>query len=359
MSIRTPRILPALLWLLSACGAEQGRLEGSRALPYTIMVRPTGITIGGTIRGNGPDLVGPLTVDSRGRFLAATREPGTFAIWNPDGSFLKVVGGPGQGPGEYEGQVAVWVDRWDSIHVRDGRSSWTVLGPDGEFGRRMTTGRMLFQPFTTVLPTGVAVVAFPRVPDHVFEVLSSADGGVSAAFGVPLPSESRVRRVLAPASDTTFWAAPAHRYRLEEWTVTGRRLRVIERTVPWFPPRERDEMWDGRGGPPPPVVAELFLDPETGLLWTRVMVPDGDYEESQGAVGGGLLTLGDLDELYDFVIEVLDPGTGRLLASRTSDRQAESVTGFLRPGLAYRIEETALGLLRYHILEVAVVPGPR
>jgi hypothetical protein len=123
-------------------------------------------------------------------------------------------------------------------------------------------------------------------------------------------------------------------YRIEVWDLSGTHLRTLEREAAWFPP-------GGEAGSPS---ADRQARPNAGLwtprfdehgrLWTFARVADGDWadalETGPDPYGRPRMGVpqGSQSDLYDSMIEVLDPATGRLLASTRID----AALGFLLPG---------------------------
>lgn len=67
---------------------------------------------------------------SEGRMVVADRRANNIKVLRPDGTLLDTLGGPGEGPGEFQQLATVQVARGDSIFAYDvGRSQLTVFGP--------------------------------------------------------------------------------------------------------------------------------------------------------------------------------------------------------------------------------------
>ena len=139
-----------------------------------------------------------------------------------------------------------------------------------------------------------------------------------------------IARQIAAAPEGRVWAAYWNRYEIELWDTAGHRLRRLARDAEWYEPYRSDEFMatnrrhllrerergDPRapGLPLPPFMAALQQD-DRGRLWVLVWVPP-----LSGGPEGGRHTM----------VEILDPGAGRLVASARLPMQ---VSGFVGPGL--------------------------
>lgn len=276
-------------------------------------------------------LVSPFNfaVDSRGRILFA--DPfGSIGVrvFDADGRFVRTIGKRGQGPGEFMGVFSIAVDERDSIHVFHGGRS--VFTPSGAHVRTETflNGAPVRR---SIVLKGGRVVANGSMntpeayghPIHVVEPRTmitrsfGLDSGASSATGA-----SSNERTLAPGSGDQFWASRTNRYRIERWSITGKRTLVIERQVDWFTPWRS---WDSRSDlrPPPPRLFGVLEDSVNGRLWTLTSVADRNWRPDESARGqreGRMPTAGDLTRRFDSVVEVLDLRSGQLLASERFDQ---------------------------------------
>lgn len=109
-----------------------------------------------------------VNFDAAGRLYALDTSAGHVVVIDPAGSLVRIVGGPGEGPGEFNqpGSFVVW--RNGRLAVADmGHNAYQVFGPDGEFERfvRMGSGDDLLGGVTNMRfglrpdPDALAVVA--------------------------------------------------------------------------------------------------------------------------------------------------------------------------------------------------------
>jgi hypothetical protein len=189
--------------------------------------------------------------------------------------------------------------------------------------------------------TSYVINAAFHVPERVGYALHrfGADGAAVNSFDekpVGLPGEEEpLWRWLAPSSQAGhFWAGPLDEYRVDLWdAVEGRRSRSLVREADWFPPGGASSIWG---------VAE---DSE-GRLWIVMTVPTQFRGLSKPA-----------PSLLGYRIEVLDPGTGRILA--VWDAPPEDPRGWkIAPdGTIYSMKSNELGFVIVQLWHPALKPG--
>jgi hypothetical protein len=322
-----------------------------------VIIWDAGVRLASDWEGSVPDPSTPVTINSRGEFLTRTHSPGEFAVWDSTGAFLRTVGRDGEGPGEIKGWPGIQVDPWDSVHVRDSKYRWSVFAPDFTFVRMMPNGgelrtdsHALFLESDTIIDA--IGIKYPGGPSGLFSLFSRSDGGFGRSFGEVLPTDRTLpRRHLAQGPDDTFWAIPGYAYRAEQWTVSGERVRVVERWADWFPRGLDDSGWNRADEPPPPVITAIHHDQVEDLLWVRLMVPDPrrlPVEEAPESVVAAVAYH------YDVIVEVLDLQSSRVLASHRADGLEGSILGFLKDGRGYRLSEDEDGFWSIEILSLRV-----
>ena len=71
-----------------------------------------------------------MDVTADGRMVVADRKAKNLKILGPDGSLIDTLGGPGEGPGEFQSLMTVQVARGDSVYAYDYRQArMTVFAP--------------------------------------------------------------------------------------------------------------------------------------------------------------------------------------------------------------------------------------
>ncbi len=282
-------------------------------------------------------LVSPFrfVVDSAGRTYFA--DPfGTIGIraFDANGRYLRTVGRRGSGPGEFRRTGALAVGRGDTLNVfHEGVSAFT---PTGRFlHTRAVLDGALAQQALALPDGGFAVHASVGTVDafgHPYHILG-ADLRIARSFGLPADQPARRgtwtdMRVLGGAANGTFWASRVNEYLLESWSLTGSPQLFIRRDVDWFRPWSA---WNSRAdiAPPPPRIIALDLDP-SGLLWVASLLADVRWRAiDTRAAGpeGRMLTAVEGRGTFDTIIEVIDPATRRVIASRRFDNAFFGMAG--------------------------------
>jgi hypothetical protein len=138
-----------------------------------------------------------------------------------------------------------------------------------------------------------------------------------------------------------FWAAHVTRYTIERWSKAGRLTDVLERDAPWFPPRVNLGP-PPQEAPPAPRVVSVRED-DAGRLWVLISVADANWRRSArkpNASGEYAVRPTDRDLMFDTVIEVIDPKTARVIATRRIPQEVGSFIGEGTTIATYREDQT-------------------
>ena len=257
-----------------------------------------------------------------GTFVAASMDMKQIAEFGPDGRLVRVIGRAGQGPGEFLRLVTPIPGPGDTLFVADlelGRI--TMFGPDRALAGTIATRHVP----DLLMPDGSFLVASqigrPETIGYPIHVVDR-EGEVVRSFGAHEPQyrpdlDHLLTRKVALSRDGTVWAMPPARYILERWDPsTGEQLQSTPIGSDWF--RESLAQYADETVRPPSRVVGLWED-EDGLVWTIVQDADVDWEPSPRANEHRPYEPGERERLFDWVVEVVDPGSGRVLASRRSD----------------------------------------
>lgn len=265
-----------------------------------------------------------IRVDSRGRYWVFSADPPR--VYDRGGVFLRSIGTAGRGPGEFLQAYTMAQLPGDSILIVDGAAlRGTVLSPTLELAR------------TFRLPFGIREIEVRRWPDSVI-VMGVSSTREGAGFPLHLWSVGRTEAItqasftlddaeLRPSgaprkflhvagSGSEYWTLDVRRYRLARWRGIAPDL-IFERKPSWFP----GEAVGALGGPtlaPSPMMSGLSVDP-AGLIWAFAGTPAPSWPDAwKGAIASGREIRGSsiaMEYLYKSTVEVIDPRTGRLLAS--------------------------------------------
>lgn len=337
--------LSALVSVLSAQQAQTGTMIPDRPSCGSCRVAVREVARLGSI--NDPAGFGPLAyvaVSSGGSYAVSSATfPGEIFLYSASGAFVRSVGRRGDGPGEFRGQLLLQFDARDSLHVVEFRGDrHTVLRPgDLAYVRSMqlTTRPTAF----TVLYRGGFLLAGPSgTPGSAYalQFLSPEGGRVASADSDARAHE--VPRVVTVGTNGSVWTASAVEYRLQEWSERGEPLRTLHARREWL-----------QGSPVPTRLAPQAAPPSqltglardaSGLLLVFFAVPDARWAPPVGREAP------DPSQMYDTILEVVDPGSGQLMLRHRFEELVIPVKG----SLAYVMRSDALGERRIHVLELAV-----
>lgn len=345
LRIREPLLLVAAILLVSPVGARsQGTtmIERADAGDCNLQLREV------TRLGRLADPVGfhPLSdvaVSSTGTiYVASALNRGEIAVYDSTGEYSGVLGGYGDGPGEFTSPVKISVLEGDSLFAVEGVSGrMSLFSPEGDVLR---TGRLPAPVHDYLLrEDGTIVTSAPYGEGHVTEPLQIVAGtGVRAAFGSTVGEDGAenlkdLLHEVAPGPDGGILSARIDAYRIVQWSRDGglvRRWAGDPEGIPW------DYEGDGAGvpnrAPPPSRTLDLRLDSD-GRAWILTAVADKTWTPvEQGKER-------EAERVFDTVIDVIDLATGNLVCSERMDPLVQ-VT---RDGkYFYAVEMAAEGLRR-------------
>lgn len=271
--------------------------------------------------GNAPIYV---ERDRQGRFFMAVRHG--IAIFGPDGEFIQRLGRSGGGPGEFGVPSPPLVGPGDSIHVFDARQRrLTVLGSDLVVSRVTAATRAPVDTRPDLIRSdGTYILAGQiRSSDRIGYPLHrlSSDGELLNSFGTDTPQYRAdipliTGRVAGLSADGSVWTAPPGRYVIERWDPeTSRRLARLDIRPAWFAESVRyPPTWDV----PPVLTIEAVWEDDNGMLWVLIHDADANWTPPE-QTGEFSPTPDDEAKRYDTVIEVIDPQTQEVIASRRVD----------------------------------------
>ena len=132
----------------------------------------------------------------------------------------------------------------------------------------------------------------------------------------------QISRKIAPAGPTALWAAPEGVYALERWDInSGKRTSRVPVRSTWFTVPST-ALAQGPHLRPEPIIQALWA--EHGLVWFLIRVADREWKASPATGGETVLDQAQRNAMYDWVLEAVEPETGRIVASR---RFPEFVSG--------------------------------
>jgi hypothetical protein len=286
-----------------------------------------------TIRpGEDTGLYGPMGIafDSQGRMIIAGPDmnDGVPFVTNLEGDVIKSLGHHGEGPGELSDVSAIFVDASDSLFVFDyGTGRMSVFDPELAYartyqidsraagtGHRFSNGNWLISsarstgpPFLLIDPDGHLLSAWGDSVDFVLTV-----NGVDQRFSW----------LIGPGMNDVAWATRrSGRFEILGFDSDGIEIVRLSPEVEWFSNSERP-MMPSADSPPQSSVVSVWED-EAGL-WVVGWTTDERWRDALGAEyrveGQTASRVKDFARYLDMVIELRDPVTGDLRASRREDK---------------------------------------
>lgn len=286
---------------------------------------------------SGPVSLGPhqlISKDRHGHFyVLPTGNPSPVLVYSSDGRFLRTLSGSSRdGSKEYRLPTVPQFLAGDTMVVYDSNMVRLVtMSPSGTVLRDVRP--RIFPVRSAISPSGTWIVVAQKLTREAIGLplhLLNRDGTVRRSFGAEDSEYSVSRccpteRIVTFTQDDKIWVAGINRYVLERWDTTGAKSVEITRSAPWF-----TTWWQARPwyeAPPPPQIASLWYD-GYGRIWTLIRVPDPSWADRLWEPPGGIrMKLDasgtevpddprvDFDDVWDTMIEVIDPENGSLVAS--------------------------------------------
>jgi hypothetical protein len=255
--------------------------------------------------------------DKQGRFFMPGLPLTRVLVFDSTGRFHSTIGRRGEGPGEFERVVGILTGtEGDSVYIADFLlRRLTVLAPDLNVARVQSMPRMptlMRDDGSFILAEQIRTAERSGYPVHTLD----AGGSIVQSFGIDTPQyrpdlTRLLNRVVAPARGGRVWTAAPGRYVLERWDPdSGRREARLIVPSSWFRESDRPEPDTER---PSPIIVGIWEDADS-LVW--VLHRDADSGWQPEPLGHVPLDFDLYGKLHDWVIEVIDPVSARVLASR-------------------------------------------
>jgi len=350
-------IVILLSFLPCACTEQRGSsIEIAEAHPSVcrIEIRPTGVQLGSvTVGGEIIDVGDAVARNSAGRIFTSTVYGGHIMEWDSVGRFHAIHGRPGEGPGEFAaGPMHIYVDRFDSVFVRDNSMAFSVFDERMNFVRRLRGPLVGLSDYTHLLDDGTILSTYApagRRPAPYFSIIDRDGNPVRTV--APQSSNSSgstaedPQRLSTWGGDDSFWLVDdgdPGTYVLRQWSLDGERLKTLIRRADWLTPLS---------DAPLPRVGLLHQD-SVGLIVVMTSAPNANWTPEKDVEAN----LGNLTEIFDVRMEVVDPALGVVVASQPVADVSEVPRRFFpRSRTGWRIREAADGtpLIQLVQLELA------
>lgn len=223
---------------------------------------------------------------NRGEYVLVSG-PGSLALLDGSGRYLRTVGRRGRGPGEFEVIRDVRFLNGHTYVMDVGQGRWTVFDSNWELVNHAPLPLSRASRFLPLTPDTMVIAAMGVSPAGVgfpLHVVSLTRGAVlrhlgseTGEFNAGAPWADQVLIARGTTSRTT-WLAKPHRLRFEEWSLDASQiaspLRVVEGAPEWFPPVGRIPPF---GEKPATRMREFAFD-RAGKLWVVSWVAAADWQ---------------------------------------------------------------------------------
>lgn len=253
----------------------------------------------------------------------------------------RLLGGEGEGPGEFRHIKAMVPLENGSLYVLDVRNRrLSHIDPDGGVLGTTTIPILAEDNGLHILPDSTVLIA-GRQPTREFYGYPffriGRDGRVLATFSgpSPMPGGGEGYRPVATAVDMRggIWSTPLDRVRLTEWSIEGDSVRTIAGERPWLeqvsaprsPPAGPEVDESMLGLPPQSRIVGLSPVGRAGHLLLLGHTADPDWEEAEPPSKSGRWA-----DYYDSVLEVWDVESGEMVCTERFDEYfVRAVSGFV------------------------------
>ena len=287
---------------------------------------------------------------SRRLYVAGVSPVSHIWVFGPDGIFLRRIGRPGEGPGEFlhiQGAISTGDGIFSVLDMERAvivTYDWTgtLLGETRMHGWVPLGAQTIhYEGPLAIHSADIRTADRVGYPLHLFNLET---GEIEASFG-SRTGEYHLgaglgTHVVARGPGRAVWMARLSTYEIELWE-PNRVLQSMRRDVEWFPElppkrREQDHGWEAE-----PTPGLIGMAADDSLIWVLIDTPDKRWREAAATR--------DINLFVDTRVEVIDWRRGRVIAS---DRFDERLFAWVEPGLAGRLAVKSDGSVRYQTLRL-------
>ena len=256
--------------------------------------------------------------DAQGRFFMPGLPLTRILVFDSAGHFHSSIGRAGEGPGEFQRVTGILTTPdGDSVYIADFvLRRLTALTPD------LGVARIEHLPYMPTLMRNdgsFILTGQIQTSDLIGYPIHTMDrgGAILRSFGLDTPQyrpdlPRRLNRLVAPSRDGRIWAAAPGKYILERWNPeTGEREARIPVASSWF--RESDRL-ESSAERPFPVIVGIWEGPDL-LVWVLHRIADDEWRPPE-RFDHAPMDYASYNQEHDWMIEVIDPLSGRIVASR-------------------------------------------
>ena len=341
---------------------EPERVSGAVSCEVCRITLDTIASIGG-LYGQGLGVVSEHSVvamDGRGRFLVSELRENEFSVFDVSGRFIRTVGRPGEGPGEYRLGITQIVVGPQLIHVFENHRGRTLLDDDWNvvqthrFPGQVHPGHAYATDSEDIVM--MANMPTPEGAGNSFHLLNRS--GEMVSFG---DNPYGAVGFYVTGEGESMWALQGLVNRVVRWRLGAEPqiVRTFDRTVEAFDRGPHDRR--------PGVASNGIRIDESGYLWLLWVTPDPEWTEPEVTAPQGREPPPQppLQEMFENYLDVFDPRTGRTLARYRNDGMIKFVNGYGSSSAryVYAIEQNDAGVVYLHLmkagLEVTLTGRPR
>ena len=314
--------------------------------PKCVVQLSTVARVGGADDPASAGLMPEVVRTGRGQFLVSSSTfLGEVFVYDPNGKFIRSIGRRGGGPGEFNAPPRLTVDAMDTVRAIESGTRYHVIAPDLAIKR------------TTPLVMSVSA-AVAEADGKLFAVTPSSSGPNATTLGVfdragqrvqafgRLPSgvdaEMRFRR-LAIGPNGSRWGINTAAYVIERWQPDGSSAQKLIAERDWLK-KSNEPAGDARLRKPPARLVGLLVDARE-RLFVFAIVADANWKPV------GANPAAEPNQVFDTLVEVIDPRTGTLIARTRLDQFLVPMHGTL----AYSTFEDETGDRRIQVWNVSLL----
>jgi len=313
-------------------------------------------TLGALEDPTSPWIVAWVACDRKGHYyVGPTYANGEIAVYGQDGRFLRILGREGEGPGELKGIQGIRVTGGDTLHVLS-TGRYTVMLTTGEVISTTSIGVGFINMFQ-ILEDGRLLIGdiietpeLMGIPVHIY----GQDGRRVRSFGSSSTGPqgfqySGGQRAVSYTRANRIWVNPYGQSRLELWDTAGVHVKSFVQNAPWLEPWSRAVPGAPFRVRPKARVIGVHED-SAGRLWVIGRLPERDWRPVEDTRAYELV--------YDSVVEVIDPASGKLLASKRFERADQLFYYFISEDLVFarRVMENGVPVIDIWRLTLLVNP---
>ena len=282
----------------------------------------------------------------RGQFLVSSSTfLGEIFVYDRSGKFVRSIGRRGGGPGEFNAVPKLTVDATDTVRAIESGTRYHVVAPDLAIKRTIplvvslsaavaeSDGRLFAVTPSTSGPNATTLGVFDRAGKRV-QAFGKLPTGVDA--------EMRFRR-LAIGPQGSRWGISTAAYVIERWLPDGSLAQQLTAERDWLK-KSNDPAGDARLRKPPARLLGLLVDAQE-RLFVFAIVADAEWKPVAATPSA------EPNQVFDTLIEVIDPRTGKLIARTRLDQFLVPMHGTL----AYSTFEDDTGDRRIQVWNVSLL----